>query len=275
MATYKITFIFGADKQGWSELWYVDANDIQTAGLRGLEVASSRKGLLGTGSVLEAIRVSDEAIRNDSLIQLTPPVAAGPGVGNAIRDTPGNAWLCRIQAGALYRRQLWLRGIPDSWIVWDQTLRKYEIPAILQARFDAFRDALVAKTFRIRATEKSPTVNPLKPITAIAADPSGVWKMTSPVHGLANQDYVRISGTKGSNVKQFRGIWQIFGVTADTFFIPLVVVPTSPVWYIGGGMVQRRTTSYKVIDGGTLLRPALRRTGRAFFVPAGRRPVKR
>lgn len=275
MATFLTTLIFNATKNGWSENWYWTGADHASAQAAALVLASARQKLLAQGVILEAVRTSDVAILGDSVIALAPAIPAA-GKPALARDNASNAWLSRINAGALYRRQLWLRGIPDDWIEFNADGTPKPPPAALGKVFDAYVLALTKGPFQLKVIDKGPG-SPLTSILVVAADvPTGLTKVTANGHGLANFDFVRIKGAKGVNASLLNGVWQIQDVTANTFVIGLPAADLATINYVTlSGKVQKRATTYVNVTSGVILRGGTRKTGRAFFVSPGRRRARR
>lgn len=269
-----MTFIFNQGRLGFSESWYCTRDDLATALTDAVFVANFRKGLLGRGCFIEAIRVSDEAVLNDSLvqiIQLQPPNNAP----NALfAGDPWDSIFARVQAGALYRRQLWMRGVPDVWIELNPADgRPTWIPAFVTA-FDNFKDAIVAKRYCIKALQKGGAPAQPRSISAVATSATGNFQITAPGHGLSNLQSVRIKGVKGNGLSNLTGVFVIENVTPNTFEVPLQ--PLAPGYlYKGNGKVIPRIMGYFPITDAVYLRTAKKSTGRAFFVPRGRRRARR
>ena len=265
----KLTYFFNAQKIGWSEIWYKTVDNLDEAMASALAIAQPRANLLGKGSVIEAIKVSDETISGDSKLDATEWKQAKAGVVADLRDTPWNAWLIRAAAGTFYRRAQWFRGIPDDWLQIDATTFTQKKPPDFVAAFNSWRDQAIKQKLQLRALAKEDAVAPAKVITKLEIE-AGVWKITAPNHGFAALQPIRIKGVKGDNVDDVNGVWQIFSPTADTFLIP-ETAPLTPFLYKGGGVARKREVRYYDITEFQYLRAGKRNTGRAFFVPLGRR----
>src|SRR5262245_37439972 len=182
MPTFQTTFIFNAERQGWSETFYWTGTSADNAIANALPVGQARIGLLGNTVQLESIRVSDVAILGDSLTdetlngQNTSVAAAGA------RDTVSNAVLGRATAENIYRRQIWIRGMPDAFIIYNPATGKSmlnESPAFIQA-WNVWATALVGKGFQLRVIDKS---TPLKPITGVVVSKGdGLTAIRCPGH---------------------------------------------------------------------------------------------
>lgn len=111
MPAFKVNFFFKHILGGWSETYYAEDTNITSAAVDAGILAPLRAKLLGVGSELTTIRVSDETITGDSVVESNPAVARV--LPTAISDTPWQTVLCSLQAGSIYRRNLAVRGIPD------------------------------------------------------------------------------------------------------------------------------------------------------------------
>lgn len=277
MATFKVTFIFNEGRQGWSETWYKTPSGTGAGAIEArdsaITLAGLRKVLLGEGAQLEAIRVSNVAIRGDSLVyafNLTTP--SNP---DRAADLPSNGMLARVEATDLYRRQMWLRGMRDEWIIRNIVTGEPIIPAALTAAFMAFNDELVARQWQLRVIDKEGPNFHEAMVTAIAA--AGVYTnlAVAGFGGAAVGDEVRVHGFVGPDQVLLNKVFKILAADADGVTIPLLFASlTNPAANIQG-KVASRVIVYKAITTSAIMRLAARKTGRAFFVPRGRRQVSR
>lgn len=277
MANIQVTYIFNAGRQGWSETWYVQRDSLSEAQLPVFDVGTARKGLLGKGATLEASRISDVDVFSDSLVDTTIGNTPASSTASLVRDNPSNAWLARVNSGTLYRRAMWLRGLPDAWVAFNSTTLLPILDPLLLSNFGLFATKVVQAGFRMRVLDKS-GATPEKGITALALDiPTNRITVTVPGHGYNALDKVRIRKCSGTNAKQVNGLYTVFAPTTNTFdiFPPTGKVFLGPITYAGGGVVRKQNITYPLISSLELIRPAKRDTGRAFFVPRGRRRVVR
>lgn len=275
MPTYKTTFIFNEGRQGWSETWYIEpagtgAGIIEARDLA-ITLSGLRKTMLGEGAQLEALRVSDVAIRGDSLIHsfnLTTP--ANPDLA---ADLPSNGMLARVEAGALYRRQMWLRGMRDDWIIRNIVTGQPIVPPALNNAFTAFNDELVARQWRLRCIDKEAPNFHESPVTAIAAAGVNTALSVTGFAALVPGDEVRVRHFIGPDAALLNRVWKVLAADAASITIPLAFATlTNPATDLLG-IVASRVIVYKPVTTSGILRLAGRKTGRAFFVPRGRRRV--
>lgn len=270
----KVTYIFNFGRNGWSETWYQATSDnLDQVMILARQVATKRAALLAKGASLEAIRVSDEQVSGDSILETTPNKLATTEASTKDPDTAWNCWLGRATSGSLYRRSVWFRGAPDEWIIWDPTTLKFApVPTFAKAVAD-FEAILVKNVFAIKALGKELAFSPITKISKIEEGVGGKYKITATAHGFVNTDSVRVYGVKGDNISDVNGVWEVFNATADTFEIPLNV--SVGFLYKGGGKVRVRKYKYPQIDFLEYVRAAKRDTGRAFFVTRGRSAVRK
>jgi hypothetical protein len=276
MATpFKITWFFNAQKEGFSESWYITSNSAQAAMNSALGVAPSRAAMIGTNAFIEATRVSDETIIGDSLIDFTPFSPTG-AASTLTHDQAAAAILCRVSAQAnLYRRQLWLRAIPDVWIQFDVATDQFKIDPTLTGLITLFESRIVLQQFQLRVVDKSFIGAPAFVISDVQASPiAGFTRVSTIGVNYADAVNVRIKKCKFVTPFALNGSWTTFNTGVGFFDVRLPFPVVNPQ-YLGQGVVRIRSPIYVNVEGIQYERPATRRTGRAFFVPRGRRRVKR
>jgi len=295
MADFQVTFIFNAERQGWSEIFYWTGSSHTDALAAALPVGTARLALLGSTHQLEAIRISDVDILGDSLPDVSLNNQNIDTSAARAHDVPSVAVLGRASAENLYRRQIWVRGMPDKFIEFDpktgKTLLKQT--AAFTAAWDTWSSSLIQKGFELRVNNKA---TPIQVITGVlVSQGDGLTAIRCPAHGYKAGDMVRIKGCKFANPpgatldpqgkSLVNGLWQVRDIVnapppaaqlnpVDWFEIPSEFGPITPA-YVSGGKAQKRVTVFKKIDSMIYLRAAKRDTGRAFFVPRGRARGKR
>lgn len=272
MPNYKLTYIFAGGQQGWSETWYFTASDIITAHLRALDLRAPRQACLGVGSTMQAIRTSNVDVLNDSKVSF---FGADQTVFAATRDTIGAAVLLRIEATDKSRRMFWLRGIPDSWIDIDPVTGANKIVAG-GATISGLTAALAKPpAFQLFAYDKSGqgstgvaasgpivasgayTLIPVANLTAVVGNPVLMRKWKGPDAAILNRTYNVVAVTNLS-------------VTIDLLFADL-----TDAAHDFAGMIYPRNKGFIDVTNGFYERSGIRKAGRAFFVPRGRRRAPR
>lgn len=275
MADFACTMIFGAGKQGWSETFYRNADTAEDA-LAVLDLLSKvRRLAVGKTALLEAFKVSNVAVRNDSLLE---EKAWSMEAGNTVdtrRDVPGVSMLLRLEATALHRRMFHLRGVPDSWIRYNEDGSEFVHPSFTE--FKTLFEAELATGWRMKVISKDP--GDLAAVNVTGLEVVGVTKnFTFTVNGVAPQvgDKVRVGGLEGTNVKQFQGTYRVNARPSATTFTVAVPNYDGSVFSLdAAGTVSKVVVKYLGITDLDFIRFGTRRTGRAFFVPAGRRSARR
>lgn len=113
---FKCNLFFGQGTYGWSETYYRE-EESYNACLEALDkLREKRIALLAKGASCIGSRVSDDAFQNDGQVLEPPnvPVEQVNDPNEAGVDQPWTCLLLRLQAGPVYRRQLYIRGIPDE-----------------------------------------------------------------------------------------------------------------------------------------------------------------
>src|SRR5262245_14297741 len=129
MPTYQVTFIFNSERQGWAETFYFTGSSSDAAMAAALPVGQARIKLLGNTHQLEAIRVSDVNILGDSKVDESLNNQNIITVPSGARDNVSSAVLGRATAEDKYRRQIWVRGMPDAYTQYDPATGKSKLNA--------------------------------------------------------------------------------------------------------------------------------------------------
>ncbi len=270
MATYIGTTIFRQGGAGWSESWYLSASNHDQALEKLQSIGPTRAKLLGGGAAVEYQRISDVAIKGDSKITVINEYALSSGVTAA--DEPWDAVYVRVEAGPLYRRQMWLRGIPDEWAG-----SAGGFPGtnpnnnFLSNAMDKFAAKLKAVPMQLKCIDKEGAGGTKTPITGLAADGSGRTVVSVAVSQGAVGDEFRISGYDGPDKAKLNGVHKIAAIGAGTVTIPLMFASLTAPAENAGGKAQPRIIVYKDVTNLIIMRMAKKSTGRAFFLPVGRR----
>ena len=271
MAIFKATMIFNAGRQGWTESFYLTAADYASADPRMIALAAARIPMLGLGASLEAYRLSNEAIFGDAL---TVPYSYGDNGSNAglARDVANTCALMRVQATDLYRRTVTIRGVPDEWVYYTVADNSMSLKRELLQAMTVFGIALVTNSFQIKSVSKDDADVALKKLDNATVDPvKGVRIVPLGGNNYANGDVVRISKARGTNMQFVNGTWTVTEAGALDFFIRSYPPNPPGILYLDSGEIRRKRPAYTNINRASPLRPASRKTGRAFFVPRGRR----
>lgn len=267
MPEYKCTFFFELAKYGWSETWFRQEATPDAALASSKVLAAQRASLLASPAQLSAVRISDESIQRDSLFfeWTGNALEGGNTFGNS--DIPNTAALLRIEAGSLYRRNLYLRGIPDSFVTEPNGL---VLDPAWNKNFQGYRSLLINSQWHLKAIQKTPPP-PTQFITGAARGANGTWTVTlqNQLPGISNGSRIRISKTQG--VPRLNGYWLVY---PDPLGAALIYLLNSGGIYgnwTGGGYAALLSPSYNPVTNVIVERATHRITGRPFDEPRGQR----
>jgi hypothetical protein len=271
---------FTDGETGWSESHY----DLQASTLIGAITTATtvlvpaRIQLLAAGPWLKYIRASFDDTFRDSQVFFAPPNgfnAAGQNANNITwKNTPANAaWtvaLLRGQSGDLYRKNVYISGIPYSDVT-DVSAPFQD--ATLTAAFQAY-SAVLLNTYGFPVWQRDIATFPLRPITAIQPG-LNVFTITVPLHGVPNPPP---AGSRAflSKVKYFNpnklklnGPYGIISVVdANTL---ILTGPPPPVGFaFVSGFFQWQSKTVVPYTQFFLERFTHRKRGRPFDSPRGR-----
>lgn len=268
MAMNRATLFFrDTNDHGWSETYHTLLPTLPLALDRAKVLAYLRRQLMGGQTYNTYIRVSDDLVTRDSLIYAVPP--DDQQVDSWVPGNSASANLSlvtRIQASALVRRTLYMRGIPTTVI---PAAGKFVNNASFDANFRTFRTELVTQQWACRTKDRLIVVVDILEVTQNPA--TGVTLVrTAPNHGLVRNGGVQIRGCIGSEA--LNGTHAVLDTPTLTTFT--VLVPTILAGYLGGGVAQKvGYTLVQMIDA-TIVQASERKAGRIFNSPRGRRSVR-
>lgn len=268
MARNRITFFFTSNRgYGWTETLYTFAPTLDIAMTQAKALLPVRVNLMGRGSFLQFIRVSDDLVKRDSQVYPVP---------NSDRETKSRAGgdadiantccVVRIESGVLKRRTLFLRGIPDDIVLDNGIFRP--TPAFT-ANFTLWAAVLFAGGFAIRV--RSDVGAPVDLTNVSTVGPTGLVTITTAgAHGLVPNNVANIRGVLGAT--QVRGLQRVITVVDASNFQIRVNRVVKP--YLGGGNVVLNDYSLAAISNAVVVRCSHHNAGRPFDAPRGRRLVR-
>jgi hypothetical protein len=224
MAFFRYTFTFTQFNQQWSEIWYGQAADLQTASVIPPANLVPFMGPLNTSVQLLKIRVNDVALNRSSTV-VTP--AGVFGLNNeSSPDITGATALINFSAPSVKSsRKVWLRGLSDASIQRNQN-SGIAIPSpVLRASINSYITNILNFPFLVQANAKV-AVPPVAP---------NVWTNLSTINGTSGQGQVSLACPAGAvpaaysfvtltrtDPKQWpglRGIFQVQSVGAASFTV--------------------------------------------------------
>lgn len=286
MPNYNAIWQFKAYGYGWTERWFLGGlADPTRAMVAFTSCQDARRDLLGQGAQLVRATVRDDNSANTALalsFNTTPP----PSIVGSPVDTPWNSVLAFLTGGnATYRRRLWLRGVPDAAITFDNGGAPLLDPAFLN-KIKAFATVANANRLGWKVLNTAAPINQPKQIGGLGTDAAGRVNILCPAHGFTVGTRVGVSKVTGLNLRQQRpgrksinGYWTVAFVTdANNFSIPLPVytLTGTPVWRGKGqakGLLPTSVTVDRPEVAGIEWRFARKTVGRQLNIVRGKAPV--
>lgn len=268
MPLLKATFFFEDDAgYGWSEGHYNTAGDRTACMDAAKTLLPIRVRLLGLGSRLTFIRVSDELVPGDSLPYPVPPGDQSPaGNHSDSHDIANTCLLVRIDGNeARARRSLYLRGFDDKYVA----NGRFAPDSGFTSRFNAWKNALKADGWAVKY--KSLFIIPHN-INTLVQDPATgrVTVTTFDAHGLVQGDGAVLTRNKGIGAPN--GTFPVIGVPSPTSF---VINWNRLMGFItAAGRVVKMDHALSPVNNLYVVRAGKRSSGRPLGSPRGRRSAR-
>lgn len=282
MATYKVSILWNGVNRGFSETWYYAANNLLNDADRGRisEMAYARAGLVATQYSVQAIRVSDVATPRVS--ELLPGGMRGKALGNVVAtDNPTSAWLMRAGTATGPKRPIYLRGIWDEWTKYEVGEEAFLLQAGMAERFGRWKAIMVSPVgnpalspWRIRVVAPINDVNALtRRITTIDVDLLNRVKLTISAAAAWDEDRPIIMSGWRKPYSYLNGTYSALQWSKATLAVTLDKPVAAFISQASPESLRLRAqiVSYLGLTSMEPVRIGSRKTGRAFFVPAGHR----
>jgi hypothetical protein len=283
--TAKVTWFYEFSDYGWTESLWKAYNSSLTELFAPAEMyASLRMAINGLGVAMPAIRISDDLVYRDSIYDpnsyITGELSDGQFLaqGGNLRPVKGalpaqppasifEAVQTRMEGGALYRREMMVRGLPQT-VMTNPPGPSFQ-GAFLQA-WNAWTAHVIATwAFRTKSRSGNNALFPVQQV--IVGPPAEVIAVGTPV---AVGDYVQLLGFR--NISGVRGKYLVTSVAGNVIQLA-GFAPTSPVTG-PKGFIQILSTNgaalqpaYQAITSVRAITQTHRSTGRPSFGPRGRR----
>jgi hypothetical protein len=278
----RVTMFFSDNITGWSESHMDMVNqDLTTAitAATGL-LAPARVNLMATGPWLQYIRASyDDTFRDAQVVYLPPPPPDGSAQNRYLNNPlykgtfsgePFVTALCRGVGGDLYRKQIYVSGLPyiDEFDIGSPLAD----PIFVNA-FGVYRQALIGK-YGFPIWKKDIQSYPLKPITAV--NPGPPVTVVVPNHGVPNppppgsRGFISKARYYSPNKIKFNGPWGISQVVDANTLILANFPPPGVTFQWVGGYFQYQTKDVIAYTDVIVERFTHRKRGRPFDSPRGR-----
>lgn len=261
---FRVNFFFVAThNRGWSETYYNILTTYNGVMGQAQTLADTRRNLNGTGVGLDEIRVSDDSVKNDSLVYAPPlsdAITAYPTFEEA--DFSPTSLLCRADSQGVGRRSIFLRGIPDSMTLAGGT---WTPSAQWTSNWNLFKAELQRGTWGVKVQVVPVITVPILLVTQQAL--TGVLSISSIVaSGFRSGDLITIRGVRG--VAGLNGKHRaLLGTDDTTLKINSDLVLKGPA--VSGEMFK---TTYLISPFAGIIQERLvsRKTGGPFYRPHGR-----
>lgn len=276
MPNIRATLFFEFGKFGWTESYVrVEASPL-SAQQAGEDLLVARRKILAFNCTLNRVRLSDvDVFRDSALIDI--PLSTGKAMQVEKMSEPWSCLLCRMDSLATYRKNIYLRGVPDIEI--DPNNKLTDLNPAYLGDVNAYLRFLVNRNWGFMVRDVNPVNGALQPISGqvVGVDPTAappLIKVTTKVnHLLADGDKVIIRGVKGT--KGINGVHRVLVTGAggtDKFYVQGV---DDTRLYQGGGLFRLFKQSFAPMTDGKFLNVAKRDTGRPSSSPHGRRLTRR
>jgi hypothetical protein len=258
------------NKYGWSESYVINRNSPSDAIGPAGDLIIARRKILAWNVELTYLRLSDVSVFRDSRVITLPP-----GTSKAYQpELSGEPWtvvLARLEGTDLYRKNIYLRGVPDDVLV--ATAAGSSLSTQYDKDVKAFLAHLIKNQWGFMVRDRNPALQgQVTDVDGITAP--GVLAVTTKVaHGLADGDKVIIRGVKGPKAANGVHEVRVTGAGGVTKFLMLGVDDTR--LYVSGGVWRFYSSILKLPDSATIVRVAKRDTGRPFDSPHGRRLTRK
>jgi hypothetical protein len=270
----KFTMLFNFGGSGFSETWY--SNDAVPTPIppnsKWDQLYASRFALCNNSVTAIGYRISDPDNPRLTQSRVNPGLASFGDPPEPVQQ----AWLATVRGQAnVGRRQFWMRGIADDWIQWSAASQSFTVVGPLKVAFDKFKALLLAGQWCIRTVQSLKAAGGGNPVNAISPNALGnAVTLSAAGAGIDKTKPIIVSGFK-------KGLGYLNGTYAalsgyqipgnDVWIYGKSVSTTNATAYVGGGRVRQALYTYTPVADMNLEFPRERRTGRAFFVPRGRR----
>lgn len=270
MAKMRVNLFFSDIRgKGWSETYYNMSSSYTLTLTQAKVLADKRRQINGQGVFLEEIRVSDDEVKNDSMIYALPSADQISQYISSAGDVASTALLVRAMSGFQTRRPLYLSGVPDDYT----TANGLWTPStVWQSNYNDFRTELISRRWGIKAilTLQPPNVSVFR-IAAMSQNlvTGNTLVQTTTPHNFSPGDLINILGVKGAGGVRGRHVCGSLTVPATTGFdIPNTFILGTPTVF---GFAQKVSFVLREIDDATIERVTHRIRGLPFDHSRGRR----
>lgn len=294
--TMKITQIFNADRQGWSESYLLNcaanADGFQLGEAYAQALNLARTPVMPQDYVIEAVRISDADVNRDADLVEEPNLFLGEGAIQTDPAPPERGWQILIaDATRQVRATRIFRGWPASLVPYNVKGGAFN-PNPPQKVTDWVRAMrpLLTQTFTyqnvitgtpcMRTYDRTTGNAPVLPVSQFLVNTNGFLtaKLVATSTTLVVGDIVQVGAVRKKCLKGLTGLGRVISVLTDAGN-PVITLDKKlccGVDQLSGvlGTIQKRTKAYVAIETATLGHTAKKDVGRAFFVTAGARKAR-
>jgi hypothetical protein len=277
---FKFTMLFNFGGSGFSESWYwTGAAPISSVGLYSgpfKALADARNFLTAKRVRMIGLRLSDLA--NPRKTQVW--VNSGASAGGHDPDNPTNSWLVNVRGvGDVGNRSLFIRGLPDDLIVWDDPSQAFLPVGNLSTGITAYEKLLKTGNWALAVSQSKKAAGAAaQQVTLLTPNGSGGAVTLTFAGAFTGTGTLLVSGFRKPmgflNGTYLSGSGWNVGVGNTINLLKRAISTQLASTYVGGGYVRPQVLSSVGIQSLNLMFPRERRIGRAFFVAAGRRRAR-
>lgn len=282
-----IRFHFRQGDAGWSELYYLDGKTGKTLLQEIQEFRTDRVKVLSKSAVLTygTIKKSADGTGPGENFDFASPGTAGDNLaGNveiaAVGDAYGVNALLPFRTPTGVRRNVSIRGMPDTWVVVGEGHGEPLLNGHAQNKLATFQAKLVTAGTRLQIRRRvTDGVGLPRAINNISAVDGGVYTIdTVAAHGFKAGDKVSFKDVDGHNLGRLSGILRVTKVDGLlSFSVNRGPRPElGPIIFNGGGTVSGVAHVFETADRTSeMFRVSSRDVGRPFGLHRGRRSASK
>lgn len=274
----KFATLFEFGDVGWSEEWWSSVTTYSQLATIARNYAVMRNGQTAEGVNVIGSRLTDTSVPRSGYVETYPDIVSTGAISTAAANM-SEGWLVRLRsAGNTMKRNFYLRGGRSPQIVTPVVNDNFTPSPLAVAAKDQLVAFCVANSVGVRTAGglNTPGNSKVK-VQSLAVSTQGYLNIAGTGIGALVVDPtlpIIVSGLKGpaATFNRTYGGQEYVRVDADTIQIQrsASTAQVLPV-YAFGGYVRRPTYNFAVLTQGQLEYYADKNTGRAFFVPRGRR----
>jgi hypothetical protein len=260
---FRLTFFYELFDAGWTESVHTKLVDKPSLMTLASQYIAARLPLLHPKAFLTHVRISDDLVFRDILLDpISLPQAGTFATTTLAPDTPWNALDVRIQAGVTVNRSLYLRGIPAG----QMNANTFNPTALFAANLGKYLGFLVTNgNIAIKCKDRSVIPNLILTSTAL-----GVVTLATPIANAAAGQRVQLLGVLRSLSPQRS---YVIGAGSTTTVLNLLGWPGLVL--AGTGFIRQNVVALPQVTDAVCDTNTERRSGRPFGLLRGRRAVIR